>query len=184
MPAASGNTNGTCKNCGGLGLIKTPNGQKWQSCPNCDGQGTTQGVIRVPWSLQWNAALTSGQTGVPVITQQDSDADFEVIYVVASSILANGAAGLFSIQRKDNSTGRNLDSGQVNGELCTGTAQLPHVLPEPYIISRTGTFQLTFNERSVAGVVNNVQVVMHGYKLFPAQAPQQGSSGAIVPSNS
>jgi hypothetical protein len=185
QPASSGNgsSNGTtCKTCGGRGIIAAPNGKMWQTCPTCNGTGQqAQDVIRVPWSLQWNVTLTPGQQNVPVVTQQDSDADFEWIYTTATSVLANGAAGLYAVQLKDNSTGRVLSSGFVNGELFAGTAQLPFVLPEPYLISRTATIQANFNERSnVGGENNTIQLVAHGYKLFPAAAPMQGSAGAIV----
>src|SRR5271154_5901997 len=100
--AANGNGNGkngtTCKTCGGRGLIATPNARMYQSCPNCSGTGQQpQDVIRSPWSLQWNATLTALQQGVPVVTQQDTDADFEVIYVTASVINADGTAGLMRL---------------------------------------------------------------------------------------
>ena len=171
----------TCPTCGGRRVIQNPQKNLWQACPTCGGQGTTQNVIRVPWALLFNISLTSGQQNVPVIAQQDTDADFEWMYTVASSILANGSAGLFSAQPQDQATGRLLSQAPINGENYTGTAQLPAVLPEPYIISRGSAFKMVFNERSVAGVNNVVQLVLHGYKLFPASAPMQGSAGAIAP---
>ena len=180
----NGNGNSTCPTCGGRRIIPNPNKSSWQGCPTCGGQGTVQNVIRVPWALPFNVTLTPGQLGVPVLVNQDTDADFEWIYTVGSSILANGNAGRFAVQPRDTATGRNLTQTFVNGENFVGTAQLPMTLPEPYIISRGSSFQLTFNELSnVSDENNTVQVVLHGYKLFPAQAPMQGSAGAIAPNN-
>lgn len=182
MPA-NGKNGTTCKTCGGRGIIATPNARMYQGCPGCNGSGQNpQDVIRVPWSLQFNVTLTTLQQNVPVITQEDSDADFEWIYTTATCINADGSAGLYSVQLKDNSTGRTLSSLPVNGELFAGTAQLPMVLPEPYLISRTATVQANFNSR-VSGQNTTVQLVLHGYKLFPAAAPMQGSAGAIVQAN-
>ena len=182
--AQNKNGNATCPSCGGRGVIATPNGKQWQGCPNCGGEGMKQNVIRVPWSLQFNVVLTPGQLNVPVIVNQDTDADMEWIYTTATSILTNGTAGLFSVTPLDLATGRQLSQAPVNGELYSGTGQLPFVLPEPYIISRGSAFKHTFNERSAIGGQNNtVQLVIHGYKLFPASAPMQGSAGAIAPAN-
>ena len=182
--AQNKNGNATCPSCGGRGVIATPNGKQWQGCPNCGGEGMKQNVIRVPWSLQFNVVLTPGQLNVPVIVNQDTDADAEWIYTTATSILTNGTAGLFSVTPLDLATGRQLSQAPVNGELYSGTGQLPFVLPEPYIISRGSAFKHTFNERSAIGGQNNtVQLAIHGYKLFPGNAPMQGSAGAIAPAN-
>jgi hypothetical protein len=184
--AANGNgsKNGTtCKTCGGRGVIATPNGKAWQACPNCNGTGQNpQDVIRVPWSLQWQTLLTSGQQNVPVVVQQDTDADFEWIYTTATDINADGTEALFSVTPQDLSTGRVLSSAPVNGESYAGTGQLPFVLPEPYMIARGSAFKMTFNNRTT-GQSSTVTLVAHGYKLFPAAAPMQGSSGAIVQAN-
>lgn len=166
---------GTCQTCGGRGIIATPNGKQWQACPNCGGEGLKQNVIRVPWTLQFAATLTANQQNVPVVTQQDTDADFEWIYSTASS------SGLFSAAPQDMATGRNLSQTNVNGELLFGTAQLPFVHPEPYIISRGSAFKYTLNDRS--GANNTIAITLHGYKLFPAGAPMQGSAGSIVRAN-
>lgn len=184
MPANGNGKNGsTCTTCGGRGIIATPNGKAWQGCPNCSGTGqNAQDVIRVPWSLQFNVTLLTGQQNVPVVVQQDTDADFEWIYTTAVDLNADGTPALFSVTPQDLSTGRVLSSGPVNGELYAGTAQLPFVLPEPYLIARGSAFKMTFNNRTT-GQSSTLQLAIHGYKLFPAAAPMQGSSGAVVKAN-
>ena len=182
MGQPTSNSNTTCKFCGGRGGMATPNGKAYQGCPVCGGTGVAQNVIRVPWSLEFNTpALAVLQANVPVVVQQDTDADFEWLYTMATSILSNNNPGLFSVQPQDLATGRLLSQSAVNGELFAGTGQLPFVMPEPYIISRGSAFKLIFNNRdNTSEQTNTVQVVLWGYKLFPASAPMQGSAGAIV----
>jgi hypothetical protein len=162
-----------CPSCRGGGVLRNAFGQN-QVCPNCGGTGTKgQQVIRVPFDYAFpNAVLTASQQGLQDPMQFDQDADFEQIWWVSSQ------TGIYSVSIRDGSTGRVFSNNPVNGENFAGTAAFPFPLVEPYIWARAGTVIATFNDRSAAG--NTVQLVMRGYKLFPASAPQQGSSGAIV----
>jgi hypothetical protein len=171
-----------CPSCGGRGIVTTGNRvQPVVQCPNCGGGGTIGQVIRKFYDYVFPlATLTSGQQGVASTVQIQQDAPFESYWLVASSILASGAAGLYAVQITDQSTSKQLSNDFVNGENFAGTAQLPFALPEPYLIGTTASMTATFNERSVAGVNNVIQLVFRGYKVFPAGQPQSGSAGQIV----
>ena len=166
-------SNGTCPSCQGRGMVSNARGQG-QLCPNCGGSGTkAPPVIRVPFDYAFpNAVLTGNQVGLNDPLVFDYDADFEHIWTVANS------TGLFSVQVKDSSANRFLSNAAINGENYAGTAALPFPLVEPYIWARSSTALAQFNDRSGAG--NTVQLVFRGYKLYPAQAQQQGSQGALV----
>ena len=114
---------------------------------------------------QLTVSLTSGQLNLPTQFTVDNDADFEWRWLIGTSILANGAAGLASVTLTDRYTQRPLMTAAVNLENLMGTAQLPFTLPKPYILRRTSSIQGIFNDRSVAGVNNNIQLTFVGYKL-------------------
>lgn len=162
----------TCRVCQGKGFLGQP--PRAQGCPVCGGSGQTQSnPIRVPFDVVFpNVVLTALQQNVSGQQQLDADADFEVIEIVSSQ------TGIYSITLKDTSTGRSFSNNPVNSENFAGTAQLPHVLVEPYVFPRSTTILGSFNDRSNAG--NTVQLVIRGYKLFPRGNPSQGSQGAIV----
>lgn len=103
------------------------------------------------------AQLVASQQGVVATVTIDNDADFEWRWIVAN------ATGLFSVSLLDKFTSRPLMSAPVNGENIAGTAQLPFILPKPYLLRRTSTMQGTFNDRS--GAPNTIQFVLVGYKL-------------------
>jgi len=162
----------TCPPCRGTGILgQAP---RAQACPKCGGTGVIQQQpIRVPYDLVIpNVVLTALQVGVPGQQQTDADADFEWIETVSTQ------TGIFSVQLVDTSTGRQLSTSAVNSLNFSGTAQLPHVLVEPYIIPRASVIRGVFNDLSNAG--NTVQLVLRGFKLFPRSNPAQGSQGAIV----
>jgi len=164
----------TCPTCRGHRILGRP--PQAQACPVCDGTGVKQTQpIRVPYDFVFpNAVLTALQVGVPVAPQFDADADFEWLETVSTQ------TGIYSVQLTDTSTGRLLSSAPVNSLNFAGTAQLPHVLVEPYIIPRASVIKALFNDLSNAG--NTVQLTLRGYKLFPRNNPAQGSQGAIVQS--
>lgn len=165
--------NGNCPSCSGKGVMPTRQGTN-QVCPNCGGTGQKQVALRVPFDYVFNtASLAANQQNLAVPLTFDYDADFEHIWTVANS------TGLYSVQVTDRSTNRVLSNNPVNGENYAGTAALPWPLVEPYVWARASTVLASFNDRSAA--TNAVQLVFRGYKLFPAQAPQQGSAGTIVP---
>lgn len=162
----------TCPVCQGRRILGQP--PRAQACPACDGTGVKQSQpIRVPYDFVFpNVVLTALQVGVPQAPQFDADADFEWIETVSTQ------TGIYSVQLTDTSTGRQLSSAAVNSLNFAGTAQLPHVLIEPYIIPRASVIKALFNDLSNAG--NTVQLVLRGYKLYPRNNPTQGSQGAIV----
>lgn len=167
-------TMGVCPSCNGSGLVMNGRGQK-QLCPNCGGSGTKQApVIRVPFDYVFpNAVLTANQQGLQDPLVFDFDADFEHLWTVANS------TGLYSVTITDRSANRQLSNAPINGENFAGTAALPFPLVEPYVWARSAAALASFNDRSGAG--NTIQLVFRGYKLYPAQAQQQGSQGVIVP---
>lgn len=109
------------------------------------------------WYLLAPAQLAANQQGVVATVTIDNDADFEWRWIVAN------ATGLFSVSLLDKFTSRPLMSAAVNGENIAGTAQLPFILPKPYLLRRTSTIQGTFNDRS--GAPNTIQFCLVGYKL-------------------
>jgi|SRR5947209_5689643 len=162
----------TCRPCQGTGILGSP--PRAQACPKCNGTGANQmQPIRVPFDLVLpNAVLTALQAGVVAQQQIDQDADFEWIETVSTQ------TGIYSVQLKDPSTGRFLSNANVNSLNFAGTAQLPHVLIEPYIWPRSSIVLALFTDLSNAG--NTVQLVLRGYKLYPRNNPAQGSQGAIL----
>jgi hypothetical protein len=130
-----------------------------------------QQLTRVPFDLVFpNVVLTALQQNVAGNQQMDQDADFEWIETVSSQ------TGIYSVTLFDASTGRPLSPSAVNSENFAGTAQLPHVLVEPYVIPRAATIRGQWNDRSNAG--NTIQLVLRGYKLY--RNPLDGAQGAIV----
>ncbi|HVC00308.1 MAG TPA: hypothetical protein VNJ12_13395 [Candidatus Dormibacteraeota bacterium] len=163
----------TCPTCSGQGAVANQQTGSPETCPNCQGTGATStGLADLPFWYLINVTLTSGQLNVGGSVTVDNDADFEWRWLISTSILATGAAGLFSIQLTDRFTSRPMTgasganaSNFVNGENMFGTAQLPFTLPKPYLLRRTSTVAVLLNERSAAGVNNNVQLALVGYKL-------------------
>lgn len=98
-------------------------------------------------------ALASGSGNV----QTDNDADFEWRWLISSQ------TGTYSVQLTDRFTARPMSNGKVNNENLAGTAQLPFILPKPYLIRRTSSIQGDFTDRSNAG--NTIQLCFAGYKL-------------------
>ncbi|MGH8135063.1 MAG: hypothetical protein ACRER4_01850 [Steroidobacteraceae bacterium] len=155
-----------CPSCGGRAVISNAKTGSPELCPNCQGQGKgSLGLDDLPFWYPIAVTLTSGQSGNIQSVTIDNDSDFEWRWIIFTSILANGAAGLFSVTLLDKFTSRPLSPSAINGENIGGTAQLPFTLPKPYLLRRTSTIQGTFNDRSIAGVNNIVQFCLVGYKL-------------------
>lgn len=164
----------SCNRPGGVpGILKNSQGQP-VVCPNCNGQAYKAApVIRVPFDYAFpTVALTALQAGVQGVLAFDYDADFEHIWTVSSQ------TGVYSVLVTDTSTNRQLANAAINGENYAGTAALPFPLVEPYIWARSSAANASFTDRSDAD--NSIQLVYRGYKLYPAQAAQQGSAGVIV----
>lgn len=162
----------TCPACRGRAVLNNARGQA-QVCPVCGGTGSAaSNPYRIPFDYPFNAVIAAGFGTTTVTLTIDQDSDFEHIFWVA-----NGS-GLFNVQISDTSTGRKLSNVPINGENFAGTAQNPFPLIEPYIWARSASVSAVFVDRS--GNANTIQLTMKGYKLFPQNAPQQGSSGAVI----
>lgn len=136
-------------------------------------------VIRVPFEYVFNGVIpASGTLNGAIQIQQD--ADFEWVWRISTSDQSTGTpqAPSFTILITDLATGRVLMNLPVDDTNYFGTAQLPFPNLEPYIFARSSSIGLTLVD--VSTHTNTVQIVFGGYKLFPASAQGQGSSGALV----
>jgi hypothetical protein len=102
-------------------------------------------------------ALTALQANVPASVVVNNDADFEWRWIIGNS------TGLYSVQLVDNYTTRPLMQAYINAENMVGTAQLPFILPKPWVLRRTSSISALFTDRSGAG--NTIQLCLVGYKL-------------------
>lgn len=146
-----------------------------------------QDVLRIPDAYVLNAVLTALQQ-LTFTIQIQQKADFEWINRIASS------TGAFRVRIQDGATGRDLITfnPQVTGSTLLpnsianvnyfGTAQLPNPLLQPYTFARSGSIIVTLVDTSNAG--NTIEIVFDGFSLYPAKAPAQGSSGALVTADS
>lgn len=143
---------------------------------------STQDILRVPETYVLDAVLTALQS-LPFTIQIQQKADFEWVNRIASS------TGRFRVSIQDGATGRNLITNNpppgiavppnsVNDQNYFGTAQLPNPLLQPYVFARSTSINITITDISNAG--NTIQIVFDGFDLYPADAPGQGSSGALV----
>jgi hypothetical protein len=102
-------------------------------------------------------ALTALQAGISASVVIDNDADFEWRWIISSQ------TGTWSVTLTDRFTSRPLMPSNINNENLAGTAQLPFILPKPYLLRRTSSVQGLFTDRSNAG--NTIQLCLVGYKL-------------------
>jgi len=123
----------------------------------------------LPFWYPINVVLTANQAGVIGTVTIDNDADFELREIIASS------TGTFQVALVDRYTSRplmptnvlnnnNVNVFGINNVNLFGTAQLPFILPIPYILLRTSTVQATFLDTSAGG--NTIQLILWGYKKF------------------
>lgn len=104
-----------------------------------------------------NVSLTAAQAGVVATLQILNDADFECRWIISSQ------TGLWQATLIDQLRSRPLMSSDINSENLAGTAQLPFILPKPWLLLRTSTVKGTFTDRSLA--TNVIQLCLVGYKL-------------------
>jgi hypothetical protein len=172
-----------CRTCNATGLIKAHHTAPPQTCPVCEGAGELQLTpARVPvWYILGPQAIGANAT-VQASIQIDTSADFEWVFTMATS-----TSSLLNLSLLDGSTGRlitqpqataNLGIGNLPLPLFAGTAQLPFPLLEPYIVARGASLQFTLTDAS--GANNSLTLALMGFRLFPQQAQQQGSSGMVV----
>lgn len=148
-----------CPTCGGRGAVANAKTGSPERCPTCGGNGKASvGLDDLPfWYVIAPAQLAANQQGVIASVQIDNDSDFEWRWIIANS------TGLFSVTLLDKFTSRPLSIVPINGENISGTAQLPFLLPKPYLLRRTSSIQGTFNDRS--GAPNTIQFCLVGYKI-------------------
>ncbi len=149
----------TCPSCGGRGVVANAKNGSPEKCPNCGGQGVASlGLDDLPfWYVLAPPQLAANAAGVVATVQIDNDSDFEWRWIIAN------ATGLFSVTLLDQFTSRPLSTVAINGENISGTAQLPFLLPKPYLLRRTSVLRGTFNDRSAAP--NTIQFALVGYKI-------------------
>jgi hypothetical protein len=148
-----------CPTCGGKGAVQNAKTGSPEVCPTCSGSGQISVGLDdlIFWYPINPVQLTANQQGVQASVQIDNDSDFEWRWIVANS------TGLFSVTLLDRFTARPLMPSAINGENIAGSAQLPFVLPKPYLLRRTSSILGTFNDRS--GALNTIQFALVGYKL-------------------
>src|SRR5713226_4864582 len=148
-----------CPTCGGKCAVVNAKTGSPEVCPTCSGSGQISVGLDdlIFWYPINPPQLTANQQGVNGNVQIDNDSDFEWRWIVANS------TGLFSVSLTDRFTARPLMPSAINGENIAGTAQLPFVLPKPYLLRRTSSMQASFNDRSAAP--NTIQFALVGYKL-------------------
>lgn len=142
----------------------------------------TQEVLRVPDAYVLSAVLTALQT-LQFTVQIQQKADFEWVNRIAKS------TGTFRVQIQDAATGRNLitnnppagsaiPANTIDAANYFGTAQLPNPLLQPYVFARASAILVSLTDTSNAG--NTIEINFDGFDLYPAAAPAQGTSGALV----
>lgn len=104
-----------------------------------------------------NVTLTALQANVIASVQILNDADFECRWIISSQ------TGLYQVTLLDQLRSRPLMPSDINSENMSGTAQLPFILPKPWMLLRTATIKGTFTDRSNGG--NTIQLCFVGYKL-------------------
>ena len=133
-----------CPACNGRRLVNDTAGRK-QVCPLCEGSGSvTPQPIRVPFDYVIDEVLLASASRTASLNF-DRDAPFEWIWLVAT------LTGTFTSEFRDVATGRSFESAPVNNANRFGTA-----------------LGYTLVDTSVAE--NTIQIVLKGYKLFPAAA--------------
>jgi hypothetical protein len=149
-----------CPTCHGSGKVPNPKTGQPMTCPTCNGTGVVSVTLDdLPFWYPINPpSLTALQANVQANVVIDNDADFEWRWIVASSV------GTYSVSLVDRFTSRPLMPSNINGENIAGTAQLPFILPKPYLIRRTSTIAASFTDRSGGGA-NVIQFALVGYKL-------------------
>ncbi len=149
----------TCPTCSGKGAVMNAKTGSPEICPTCSGSGQISVGFDdlIFWYPINPPQLAASAQAVQGSVQIDNDSDFEWRFIMASS------TGLYSVTLTDRFTARPLMPSAINGELVAGTAQLPFILPKPYLVRRTSTILGSFNDRSAA--LNTIQFALGGYKL-------------------
>jgi hypothetical protein len=149
----------TCPTCGGKGAVQNAKTGSPEVCPTCSGSGQISVGFDdlIFWYPINPPQLAANAQAVQGSVQIDNDSDFEWRFIMASS------TGLYSVTLTDRFTARPLMPSAINGELVAGTAQLPFILPKPYLLRRTSSLLGSFNDRSAA--LNTIQFALGGYKL-------------------
>ena len=140
-----------------------------ESCPVCAGCGQVEADYDYQlfvYTVQPPPVATGG--GFVLGTFQiDTDADFKLYQIVATSTLPGGTAGTFKILMTEPGKGsRNWMSAPIDSRNFAGSAQLPAYLYIPYLMKRQQLYSFTFTDTSgTAG--NSIELDFVGYKLWP-----------------
>jgi hypothetical protein len=93
------------------------------------------------------------------------DADFEGRYINGSFTSTTG-----TLRIRDGGTRLEIMNTPIFAALITGTGMQPYVLPTPVAFVRGSTIEVEFADLS--GSDNTVQVVFHGFLVYPAAINQ------------
>jgi hypothetical protein len=115
------------------------------------------------------AAFVGGATlAVNVNIQGDSDFAWRYTTLAAyTAINVPQVAPDYTIAFADTGSGRNLQDQAIHVSLCTGTAQLPYILPEPYRLAAASVLIVTMT--NTGGVPALAQVALGGFKIYALQ---------------
>jgi hypothetical protein len=112
------------------------------------------------------AAFLAGATlGINVNIQADSDFVWRYTTLVAFS-----AAGVlvvapdYTIAFSDTGAGRNMQDQAIHVACCTGTAQLPYILPEPKRLAAASVLIVTMT--NIGGPAALAYVTLGGFKVY------------------
>jgi hypothetical protein len=111
-------------------------------------------------------ATGAATTNVAVAINSDSDfawfATSRTVYAVDDTTVI--PAPYHTVTILDTGSGRQFMSAPVHIENLAGTAQLPYVFAKPIILGGGGSILVSVT--ALAAVNRNIQIVLHGYKLF------------------
>ena len=113
------------------------------------------------------AAFLGGVT-LPININIQNDSDFIWRYTTLSAYTAANVPQVapdYFISFFDTGSGRNLQDQAIHVSCCTGTAQLPYILPEPKKISAGSVLVVTL--QNTGGVAALATVVLAGFKAVP-----------------
>lgn len=127
------------------------------------------------YSTQFPAATFLAGATITNNVSIQNDSDFLWRYTMLTSY---SAAGVFVpapdmlISFSDTGSGRNLQDIPNHVGNVTGTAQLPYVLPEPFLITAGSILNVTLTNNA-AGPAALVSVSLGGFKVFHLQGYQR-----------
>lgn len=152
----------SCPACGGRTIVANALNGSPEECPICQGGGNDLPfwyLVAQPGNNTVTIAVASST--IQQTIQIDNDFDF-----ICDRIIAN-STGVFSVAAVDKFRSQwmfgSSQVAPVNGENCSGTAQLPFWLPRKVRFPKQSSIQFYFTDRT--GNANNIiQFCLVGYK--------------------